>query len=155
MDKTEQSQTQIVSKEFCNIVLSKFGDKLVSLVIFGSRAKGRGRWDSDLDLIIVLEGLPDDWRRKDKILSDLEYEMSIRYGISISPIYFSPQDIEIGVEIKDRLLLGVLLAYEIIYDKNNFFKKNIEKLKKTLQKEGAKYIRREKTWHIPSARIKV
>ncbi|MHA1710622.1 MAG: nucleotidyltransferase domain-containing protein, partial [Candidatus Freyarchaeota archaeon] len=39
-------------------LLSSFGDRLVSLVVFGSVARGDARRDSDLDLLVVIDGLP-------------------------------------------------------------------------------------------------
>lgn len=36
---------------------SRLGDGLVSLVLYGSRARGTHRDDSDIDVLIVIEGL--------------------------------------------------------------------------------------------------
>lgn len=40
------------------------GDRLVGIVLYGSRARGDERDDSDVDLFLLAEGLPDDvWER--------------------------------------------------------------------------------------------
>ncbi|MEM3955706.1 MAG: nucleotidyltransferase domain-containing protein [Candidatus Bathyarchaeia archaeon] len=38
--------------------MAHFGDNLVSLVVYGSVARGSARWDSDIDLLIVANALP-------------------------------------------------------------------------------------------------
>ncbi|MEM0011313.1 MAG: nucleotidyltransferase domain-containing protein [Candidatus Bathyarchaeia archaeon] len=41
-----------------NALLAHFGDNLVSLVVYGSVARGSARRDSDIDLLIVANALP-------------------------------------------------------------------------------------------------
>jgi predicted nucleotidyltransferase len=45
-------------KELCVALQRVFMDKLVSVVVFGSVARGEARVDSDVDLLIVARGLP-------------------------------------------------------------------------------------------------
>jgi len=46
------------------------GDDLVALILFGSRARGDARPDSDWDLLLLAENLPDStWRRQQEILA--------------------------------------------------------------------------------------
>lgn len=57
------------------IVLSKFraalnahyGDRLERVVLFGSRARGDARQDSDYDVAVFLKSLSDRWAEADKI----------------------------------------------------------------------------------------
>jgi len=51
--------------------LSKgLGDDLVAVVIFGSRARGEAGPESDWDLLVIAENLPDSpWQRQKQILS--------------------------------------------------------------------------------------
>ncbi|MEM4484005.1 MAG: nucleotidyltransferase domain-containing protein, partial [Candidatus Methanomethylicia archaeon] len=39
-------------------LLEYFGDKLISIIVFGSVARGEARKDSDIDLFLVIKDLP-------------------------------------------------------------------------------------------------
>ena len=43
------------------------GDRLDRVVLFGSRAKGDARADSDYDVAIFLKSLPDRWKQLDRL----------------------------------------------------------------------------------------
>jgi len=47
-----------------------YGDRLDRVVLFGSRARGDGRPDSDYDIAVFLKSLPDRWAELDR-LADL------------------------------------------------------------------------------------
>jgi len=47
-----------------------YGDKLERVVLFGSRARGNARPDSDYDVAIFLKDMPDRWKELDR-LADL------------------------------------------------------------------------------------
>jgi predicted nucleotidyltransferase len=57
----EQSLRDRFESLFCSLVdacLGTYGTRLVSLAIFGSAGRGTPRPDSDIDLLIVAEDLP-------------------------------------------------------------------------------------------------
>src|SRR5437870_387499 len=43
-----------------------YGDRLERVVLFGSRARGDAREDSDYDVAVFLKDLPDRWRELDR-----------------------------------------------------------------------------------------
>lgn len=43
---------------------ARFGERLVALSLFGSRARGEGRDDSDLDVLVVVRALSREERRR-------------------------------------------------------------------------------------------
>ena len=47
-----------------------YGARLERVVLFGSRARGEARPDSDYDVAVFLRSLPDRWRERDR-LADL------------------------------------------------------------------------------------
>jgi predicted nucleotidyltransferase len=50
-----------------------YGDQIDRVVMFGSRARGDAREDSDYDVAIFLKSLPDRWKELDR-LADLRID---------------------------------------------------------------------------------
>lgn len=66
-------------------VRAHYGIRLHGVVLFGSRARGDHRPDSDADVAIILQD--GDWRfwAEKMLLADLTYEALIEYGLRIQP----------------------------------------------------------------------
>lgn len=45
-------------------LLEKFGANLLTLVLFGSVARGTAKQESDIDLLIILKDAPDSYYRR-------------------------------------------------------------------------------------------
>jgi predicted nucleotidyltransferase len=50
-----------------------YGDRIDRVVLFGSRARGEARPDSDYDVAVFLKSLPDQWRERRR-LADLRVD---------------------------------------------------------------------------------
>jgi len=80
-------------------ILYKFkervGEKmpLHNIVLFGSRARGDGTEESDLDVMIVTDENTPQIRAD---LYDLTFEFDLEYAIHISPAIFSRKELEEG-----------------------------------------------------------
>ncbi|MBI3710736.1 MAG: nucleotidyltransferase domain-containing protein [Proteobacteria bacterium] len=66
-----------------------YGPRLEQVVLFGSRARGDARPDSDIDVMIVLSGPLDCWQEVQRT-SQLTSELSIRYDTDISRVFATP-----------------------------------------------------------------
>ena len=141
---------ELVAQEIAEFLKKKYEERLVSVVIFGSVARGEARKDSDIDLIIVIEGLPKSRLRRQEEFLKIEEDISPTleklqeegYLIEISPILKTPEEILRF----PPLLLDVAEDGRILYDKNGFFKEIIERLKKRLKELGAVRVRIGKRW---------
>ncbi len=56
-----------------------YGDRLERAVLFGSRARGDARPDSDYDVAVFLRDMPDRWRELDR-LADLSTDILYDHG---------------------------------------------------------------------------
>jgi hypothetical protein len=74
---------------FVRDVRAAFGERLERLVLFGSRARGEGDEESDLDVLVLLRGAT----REDQLrIYDLAYDRYAEAGVDISPLVRTPED---------------------------------------------------------------
>ena len=142
-------RNRIIQKEYLpfleNLVaklVEGFWGKLVSLIIFGSLASGRAKAESDVDLLIVAEGLPERysdrlrlWR---KVVSGLEAERLRLWrekGIYplIDPILLTPEE----AERVQPFYLDLLDTSIIVYDKGGFMRGVLKRLRARLRELGS------------------
>ncbi len=69
-------------KEFCAAVKRTLGNELVSLRLFGSKARGKAREDSDIDIAVVVRERNS--RVWDKVM-DAAFAANMKWDVYISP----------------------------------------------------------------------
>jgi len=91
-------------EEYIRLLREEFGDRVVSVLVFGSVARGTARLDSDVDVCVVIRDLPVSRYRRHQLLSPVlerlrhsaEYEELIGRGYTpdIAAILYTPEDIQ-------------------------------------------------------------
>ena len=72
-------------KQYIDVVRDRYGSRVRSIVLFGSRARGDARPDSDADVAVILED--GEWRfwHEKMLLADLAFEPLMESGLHIQP----------------------------------------------------------------------
>lgn len=80
-----ESQLNIITKSIAKLAKEVFGDKLRSVILYGSYARGDYDDESDIDIMILVD-IPREeiWLHKDPILH-LASELGLEYNIMVSP----------------------------------------------------------------------
>lgn len=112
-----------------NKLVSKYrntlNDNLITLIIFGSVAKGTARRGSDMDIFVIVKNKPNEKTRK--LLRQASYEVSdIFTEISQEYIYTQNNFME-NYNIGDDFLINVMSDGIILFDKDNFFSNYLSK----------------------------
>jgi len=133
--------------QFLRLLKARLGDNLISVVLFGSVARGDAEEGSDVDLLIVSDGFEGSFGERfqhfqeiDKELLELETRKKLRregYGTLISPIPLNPKE----VKRHPPILLDILTDGIILYDKNGFIKGELADLRKRLRALKARKVR--------------
>ncbi len=128
-----------------------YGARLVSVAAFGSVGRGTPTADSDIDLLIVAEGLPrgrlarsDDFIAVEKAMApDLATAYALDLHPSLSPIFKTPEEVAAG----SPLFLDMIDDARIVYDRGEFMKQALSDFAARLARLGAKRIWRENMWY--------
>lgn len=146
--------TQMTKKEqaiqFKEILLGHFQENLVSVVLFGSVARGEDRLDSDIDMLLVFKALPSG-RLARRALLDFAWDQMPQDCV-INPVLKTVEEAKIKVPLYlDMVEEGILLL-----DRDDFFAGVLNSLKQTLKKNKAvkKWIGKIYYWDLkPDARM--
>ena len=76
-----------VLEKFRTAIKSHFGDRLERVVLFGSRARGDARSDSDYDIAIFVENLGNRWREL-KAIAPLSIALLEEHDAAVNAMLF-------------------------------------------------------------------
>jgi len=128
------------------LLRSFLGDDLISVVVFGSVARGRTDLSSDTDVILVASNMPRSLSERMEILANLLVEFSKtqtceelnRRGLN-TWVQFHPLTME-EAELHRPIYLDVVEDGIIVYDRGGFMKRVMEGFKSKLEALGAKRV---------------
>jgi predicted nucleotidyltransferase len=134
-----------------NALISVWGDNLVSLVVFGSVARGDARRDSDVDLLIVGKQLPKSRFKRLELFEEVEKLVEpLVEGLWSQGYYIDFTPIILDVEEARRhrpIYLDMVVDAVIVFDRDDFFRKVLDELSSRLLALGAERKRVGKLWY--------
>jgi predicted nucleotidyltransferase len=128
------------------------GENLFSVVLYGSYTRGQSSPESDVDLLIIADGLPASSLERQSFFTRIlaEVEAPLRKALKqtgwypyISAILKTPQE----ADCVSRIYFDMIDEARIFFDKGGFFASVLEKVKKRLEELGAKRVRVGKMWY--------
>jgi predicted nucleotidyltransferase len=130
----------------CRSIRSRLKDSLISIVLFGSVARGEEGEGSDIDLLVISSGFKGSVGERLKTFQEIELSLvksdarvklrRSKLGTSISPIPLTPEE----VKKNPPILLDILTDGVILYDKDDFIRRHLSKFKRRLKALGARKI---------------
>jgi predicted nucleotidyltransferase len=123
---------QSILSRILNSLMQEFGDRLISVILFGSRARGDAHEDSDWDLLIIARDLPARPYRRYRFLKTI---LPYSFDGAISAIAKTPEEFESSLQ---SLYLDIALDGIILYDFNEYAQRKLAALKGLIRNKGLK-----------------
>jgi hypothetical protein len=132
-------------EEFVSEALRSLRDDLVGMILYGSIARGDADENSDMDILLVAEGLPERFTGRIEHLYPIKQrcrdiqirlwrERGIYCNIQLYPL--SPEELE-GFR---PLFLDITTDGIVVFDRSGLTEKRLNKWRKKLSKRGAKKV---------------
>lgn len=128
-----------------------YGERLVSVVLYGSQARETQRPDSDIDLLIILSDAPRGRQARidefllleEKLEPELAKLQRKEIFTFISPVIKTRDEISRG----SPLLIDMTEDARILYDQGGFMQKLLDDFRERLKKLGAKRVWLGSGWY--------
>ncbi len=140
-----QKEYEPLIQDFLRLLTERFGTRLVSVLVFGSVARGTARPDSDVDVCLVIRDLPPSRYRRHQLLAPVleeqrkseSYRDLIRHGYNpdIAALLYTPEEV---AETKP-IFLDMVEEGDIIQD-DGTLRGKLESLRQRLRQLGARKI---------------
>lgn len=138
-------------KDLLDAIKKVLGDSLISVVVYGSVARGEARADSDIDILVIVENLPASRVGRVKlfeIAEDMvEHHVAGLYDrgvyVCFSPIILTPDE----VKRVPPILLDMIEDAIVVYDPKGFFSKLLDKVAARLKELGAERVWLGRKWY--------
>ena len=128
-----------------------YGARLVAAVVFGSVGRDAPRTDSDVDLLVVADPLPDGRMKRVRDFAPVKKALAGRLaglaeeGIhtTVAPVFKTPAEVRRG----SLLFLDMIDDGRVLFDRAAFWKDFIRQFQARLRRLGARKIVEGERWY--------
>ena len=119
---------------FLHLLQSRWEEQLVSVILFGSWARGSARAESDIDLLVISEHFPRSRLDRHGDIFQEAKAVTPDFALKVSVIPLTPEEAR---ETKP-FYLGMLTAHALLYDRDAFFATLLQRLETRLAELGSR-----------------
>jgi len=118
---------------FLRVLHSRYGEDLISVVLFGSWARGEARAESDIDLLVISKYFPRSRLDRHRHMFEAVKAVTKDFASRASIIPLTPEE----ASTTKPFYLGMLTAHALLYDRDGFFAAILQRLEKRLAELGS------------------
>lgn len=140
MNSLEMRHDDNLLAEVTTALRQNLRDALVSIILFGSRARGEAHEHSDWDLLIIARDLPTKQFQRYILLKK---SLPVTWRGEVTILAKTPQELEAHLP---SLFLDIALDGIILYDAEDYARKKMAALRQFIQRQGLRRERVDRDW---------
>ena len=79
MEKVKDENLKKILQEIAELLRNVYGERLRAVILHGSVARGTQTKDSDVDIMVLIEGTDEELRRYEEKLGDVSTDLALKY----------------------------------------------------------------------------
>ena len=143
-DRVPQKEYAPLLRKVVLELVRELGDSLMGILLFGSVARGEARMNSDVDLLVVAEGLPSSYMERARIMARVvektRGERIKLFSKGIHPtlqiIAYTPEE----MEVFRALYFDLAVDGIILYSRRGYVEELLRKIRRTLEESKARKV---------------
>ncbi len=77
--KVKDENLKKILQEIAELLRNVYGERLRAVILYGSVARGTQTKDSDVDIMVLIEGTDEELRRYEEKLGDVSTDLALKY----------------------------------------------------------------------------
>ncbi len=148
-----QNEYRDVTEEYARRVKGFFGNRLVSICFFGSVTRGDATPESDIDALVIVEGLPRDVGMRVRETAPIHQALkrseayrklrALRRSAFVSEVFLTPAE----ARSHPPILLDLTQDAVVVHDSGGFLEGVLEDMRVKLKQLGAKRVSAKKGYY--------
>lgn len=142
---------QKLARRYAELLADSLGERLQSVVLFGSVARGDATADSDVDLLIVARDLPAGQFARKRLLADVD----ARFEADVAAAAAGGLDVRLARIVRSPeeasrlrpLYLDLTDDAVLLVDRDGFFAGVLDRLRESLRRLGSRRVKQGTHWY--------
>lgn len=135
--KSRHIKEKGIFEPLARVFLTQLGEGLVSLVLFGSQARGEGRARSDWDILLLADALPPHpFERQVFLRKILPKKLPFQVSLLAKTVEEFERDFP-------AVYLDIATDGVILFDRDNYAQKKLHRIREIIQEAGLKRSRKD------------
>ena len=109
MDQIKDERLRNILQEMAELLQCVYGERLKAVILYGSVARGTQTEDSDVDIMILVDGTDEQLRQYDEKLSDVSTDLALKYMKVFSIVDIKYQEYQIKFMNNQLVFLEYLM----------------------------------------------
>ncbi len=155
LEEIKQKEYIPVIEEYLDKLHHHFDERITGVLLFGSVARGEAKplkkYESDIDLIVLIKGIPENISERLTLKAKLVPEL--RLGGRVQGFWMPPEELSRLVGARTGYIMDALTEGIILYDPEQIIEESKKNLEKDLRERGVEKKKYGWVWPIRAGEI--